>query len=207
MKSHQALLKIPGKSRHLLYFAPTIHFFFLSLLPTFCSLFIPSFIFFFQSLRAQVSGNSKSACPWSSGVSRCSVPRFHVTWESRDAMFPRQPSSRQCLPTRGRRRQHVDHFRTFTTVKPEPPIIDFGSFTFVESWFRPSEVAERRYVQKEQFISRRETADRRKYVIAQIQVLPNKCSLFIAVKFIQISLLREVKQVGKSTLTKTREIE
>ena len=151
------------------------------MLPIFCSIFTLSLIFFFQSLRAQVSGDSKSACPWSSGVSRCSVPRFHVTWEGRDAVFPRQLSSRQCLSTRGRRRQHVDHFRAFTTVELEPSIVDVGSFTFLESWFRPSEVTERRYPQKEQFISRSETADRRKCVIAQMQFFPNKCSLRIAV--------------------------
>ena len=138
VKFHQALLKILGKICYLIIL-PQLIFFDLSFT------FNPFLIFFFQSLCAQVFGNSKSTRSWASGVSRCSLPRFHITRESRDAVFPRQRSSRQCFSTRRWRRQHVDYFRTIATVEPEPPIIEVGSFAFVESRFCPSEVAERRF--------------------------------------------------------------
>lgn len=45
VKSHQALLKIPGKSRHLLRNNYSFDFLFLSLLAIFCSIFTHSLIF------------------------------------------------------------------------------------------------------------------------------------------------------------------
>ena len=125
------------------------------------------YIHFLQSLCTQISGNSESTCSWSSSISRGSLPRFHVTGASRNALFPGNVCSceRLPIPTRGWRRQHVDHLRAIPIVKPESPIISgFGSFTFLESWNCQSEVAQRRKPEKEQFFSNCNAAERRKYV-------------------------------------------
>lgn len=124
-------------------------------------------IHFLQSLCTQISGNSESACSWSSCIFRGSLPRFHVTGASRNALFPGNVCSceRLPIPTGGWRRQHVDHLRAIPIVKPESSIISgFGSFTFLESWNCQSEVAQRRKSEKEQFFSNCNAAERRKYV-------------------------------------------
>lgn len=124
-------------------------------------------IHFLQSLCTQISGNSESTFSWSSSISRGNLPRFHVTGASRNALFPGNVCSceRLPIPTRGWRRQHVDHLRAIPIVKPESPIISgFGSFTFLESWNCQSEVAQRRKSEKEHFFSNCNAAQRRKYV-------------------------------------------
>lgn len=118
---------------------------------------------FFQSLFTQVLGNPKSARPRTSGISWSNLPRLHAARTSGSGVFSRKFRPRHSLPTRGRWRQYVNHFRAVSAIKPgSSQIFSPGSFALLESWSSESEIIEGRTDSKEQFITRHRTFKRKK---------------------------------------------